>query len=76
MGNVYRRFSRRGTHPVHTSSRRHVGFFCVWRSIGKARKKNNKICFNFLLFSFEQIKLTVSEYIYDIVQLGFMTIKQ
>ena len=37
------------------------------------------MCFNFLLISFEQIKLTVSEYIYDIVavvQLGFTTIKQ
>ena len=38
-----RGFSRRGTHPVRTSSRRHYGFFCVWRGIGKDRKNQQNM---------------------------------
>ena len=60
--------SRRGTHPYALRPGRHVGFF--W---------NNKICFNFVSFLFEKIKLTVSERTYIIVpmvQLGFMKFKQ
>ena len=58
---IYQNFTIEGFHdavrtPYALRPERHVGFF--W---------NNKICFNFVSFLFEKIKLTVSERTYIIV---------